>query len=153
MSFDTILVTGGAGFIGSHLVDRLLATTTSRVVVLDSFSDFYAPEIKRANVRPHLENPRYQLIQADIRNFDELHEAFAETAFEVGPWLRGGPTTVRGLADGQIGLGGAFGGNHPAGGTVGFADGSVRFLTDRIEPTVFRALLTINGGPGELIPD
>ncbi len=83
MSFETILVTGGAGFIGSHLVDRLLATTTSRVVVLDSFSDFYAPEIKRANVRPHLENPRYKLIQADIRNFDQLHEIFATTAFDA----------------------------------------------------------------------
>ncbi len=83
MNFKTILVTGGAGFIGSHLVDRLLATTTSRVVVVDSFSDFYDPEIKRANVRPHLENPRYQLIQADIRNFDRMHEIFAAISFDA----------------------------------------------------------------------
>lgn len=79
----TILVTGGAGFIGSHLVDRLLTTTTARVVVVDNFSDFYAPEIKRANVRPHLENPRYQLIQADIREFDPLHTIFATTTFDA----------------------------------------------------------------------
>jgi UDP-glucuronate 4-epimerase len=79
----TILVTGGAGFIGSHLVDRLLATTAARVVVVDSFSDFYAPAIKRANVSPHLEHPRYQLIETDIRDFDGVHPIFAQTAFDA----------------------------------------------------------------------
>jgi UDP-glucuronate 4-epimerase len=79
----TILVTGGAGFIGSHLVDRLLATTDARVVVVDSFSDFYAPAIKRANVREHLANPRYQLLEADIRAFDQLHAIFAATTFDA----------------------------------------------------------------------
>ncbi|MBL8202839.1 MAG: SDR family NAD(P)-dependent oxidoreductase [Blastocatellia bacterium] len=79
----TILVTGGAGFIGSHLVDRLLATTEARVVVVDNFSDFYAPEIKRANVRAHLENPRYQLIEADIREFERLRSIFSETPFDA----------------------------------------------------------------------
>ena len=79
----TILVTGGAGFIGSHLVDRLLATMEARVVVVDNFSDFYAPEIKRANVRAHLENPRYQLIEADIREFERLRSIFSETPFDA----------------------------------------------------------------------
>jgi UDP-glucuronate 4-epimerase len=79
----TILTTGGAGFIGSHLVDRLLATTDARVVVIDNFNDFYAPKIKRANVRPQLENPRYQLFEADIRNFDQLRAIFANTAFDA----------------------------------------------------------------------
>lgn len=94
MSFETILVTGGAGFIGSHLVDRLLATTLARIVVLDSFSDFYAPAIKRANVSAHLENPRYQLIQADIRNFDQLREVFRANSFAAIVHLAAG-TGVR----------------------------------------------------------
>jgi UDP-glucuronate 4-epimerase len=79
----TILVTGGAGFIGSHLVDRLLATTDARIVVVDSFTDFYAPEIKRANASEHLENPRYHLIPLDIRAFDSLHAIFAEANIDA----------------------------------------------------------------------
>jgi len=62
-----VLVTGGAGFIGSHLVDRLLARG-DHVVVVDDFNDFYDPEIKRANVGPHLEDPAFRLFELDIRD-------------------------------------------------------------------------------------
>src|SRR5467141_704241 len=44
-----ILVTGGAGFIGSHLVEKLLAAGHS-LAILDDFNDFYDPQIKRANI-------------------------------------------------------------------------------------------------------
>ena len=49
----SILVTGGAGFIGSHLVDNLLATNIESVTVVDDFNDFYSPDIKRQNVAAH----------------------------------------------------------------------------------------------------
>lgn len=79
---------------------------------------------------------------------------FAETDADPGPWLRGGPATVRTL-DGPaapIGLGGQFGGLHPGGGNVAFADHSVRFLSDRTSPAVLHALFTIAGGTDDPVP-
>jgi UDP-glucuronate 4-epimerase len=77
-----ILVTGGAGFIGSHLVDRLLASDVEHITVIDDFNDFYDPEIKRANIRRHLEDPRYQLVQVDIRDRAALEQALANMEFD-----------------------------------------------------------------------
>jgi UDP-glucuronate 4-epimerase len=45
-----ILITGGAGFVGSHLVEMLLVATDQPLVVLDNFNDYYDPRLKRANV-------------------------------------------------------------------------------------------------------
>jgi len=78
-----ILVTGGAGFIGSHVVDHLLSEGFWRVTVIDDFNDFYKPSIKRANVRTHSLNPAYQLIEADIRDQSMLAAVFDETKFDV----------------------------------------------------------------------
>jgi len=61
------LITGGAGFIGSHLADRLLADGW-RVTVVDNFDPFYDPAVKRRNVAPHRDNPHYRLVEADIRD-------------------------------------------------------------------------------------
>lgn len=65
------LVTGGAGFIGSHTVDRLLAGGW-RVTAVDNFDDFYDPAAKLRNIEPHHGNPRYTLVRADIRELGEL---------------------------------------------------------------------------------
>lgn len=66
-----VLVTGGAGFIGSHLVDRLLSDGLS-VTVIDDFDPFYDPAIKRRNIAAHLRHDRYRLIEADIRDATAL---------------------------------------------------------------------------------
>ncbi len=78
-----ILVTGGAGFIASHLVERLLKEDTWNVSVVDDFNDFYSPRIKRENVTPFLENPRFSLYEADIRDAEFLGEIFEENRFDV----------------------------------------------------------------------
>ena len=77
-----ILITGGAGFIGSHLVDHLLAKGGLRVTVVDDFNDFYNPSIKRENVKTHLSNPNFELIEGDIRDREALRRAFSETNFD-----------------------------------------------------------------------
>lgn len=77
-----ILVTGGAGFIGSHLVDRLLSEGEWRVSVVDDLNDFYDPAIKRANASTHEKNSKYQLFKADIRDQAALRNIFAENGFD-----------------------------------------------------------------------
>ncbi|MDQ1707259.1 MAG: UDP-glucuronate 4-epimerase [Pyrinomonadaceae bacterium] len=76
-----ILVTGGAGFIGSHLVDRLLGEGEWRVSVVDDFNDFYDPAIKQANVMRPLQNSNYHLFRADIRDASALKSIFADNSF------------------------------------------------------------------------
>ena len=77
-----LLVTGGAGFIGSHLVDRLLQTNTDQITVVDDFNNFYTPEVKRENIREHLNDPRYKLVEADIRDRATLDEIFNQNRFD-----------------------------------------------------------------------
>jgi UDP-glucuronate 4-epimerase len=67
----TVLVTGAAGFIGSHLVDQLLEDGC-QVIAIDNFDPFYSPEAKRRQIRQHLQHANYRLIEADIRDLATL---------------------------------------------------------------------------------
>lgn len=77
-----LLITGGAGFIGSHLVDRLLASNVEQITVVDDFNDFYNPSIKRDNIREHLKDPRYSIHEVDIRDRAALEQVFNASNFD-----------------------------------------------------------------------
>lgn len=71
----TFLVTGGAGFIGSHLVRQLLERQ-ARVIVVDDFNDFYDPSMKEKNVAPFSHHPGFNLVRADIRQKADMAKVF-----------------------------------------------------------------------------
>jgi len=78
-----IIVTGGAGFIGSHLVDLLLSEGNWMVTVVDDLNDFYSPAIKRENISPHTENANFRFVEADIRDVPASKKVFADGSFDV----------------------------------------------------------------------
>ena len=71
---ERVLVTGAAGFIGSHLVDTL-AARGDRVLGVDNFDDFYAPSLKRANVSAALRSGAFTLQEGDVRDASALERA------------------------------------------------------------------------------
>jgi UDP-glucuronate 4-epimerase len=76
-----VLVTGAAGFIGSTLVDRLLAEGRE-VVGFDNFDPFYPEEQKRRNLRAALESGRFRLVRGDIRDAKAVERVFADGGFD-----------------------------------------------------------------------
>ncbi|MCX6971007.1 MAG: SDR family NAD(P)-dependent oxidoreductase [Verrucomicrobia bacterium] len=75
-----ILVTGGAGFIGSHICRRLLSEGHA-VTSIDDFNDYYDPAIKRANVAAM--GGAAKVVEGDIRDRGRIQELFAEGKFET----------------------------------------------------------------------
>lgn len=67
-----ILMTGGAGFIGSNLIDLFLTNPDIQITCIDNFDTFYDIDIKKHNIADHLKKPNYKLIEVDIRNIDEM---------------------------------------------------------------------------------
>ena len=78
----TILITGAAGFIGSHLSERLLQEG-SRIICLDNLDTFYDPQIKRENLKPLLANNNFTMIEGDIRDLKLLTDIFEGNRIDI----------------------------------------------------------------------
>lgn len=78
----TYLITGGAGFIGSSLTDKLLSLGNS-VIVLDNFNDYYKTSIKHENVKNAQKNPNYKLYTGDIEQIVDVERVFQENKIDA----------------------------------------------------------------------
>jgi UDP-glucuronate 4-epimerase len=77
-----LLITGGAGFIGSHFSERMIERGNS-VVCLDNFNDYYDPVIKRRNVQPLVPHSNYSLVEGDILDAVFLRRLFDGERFDA----------------------------------------------------------------------
>src|SRR5688572_18497675 len=77
-----VLVTGGAGFIGSHLDERLLALG-HHVTCLDELNEFYDPDLKRENLRTAQEHASFRFVRGSILDADLLDHVFGESSFDA----------------------------------------------------------------------
>jgi UDP-glucuronate 4-epimerase len=82
MKSKTILVTGGAGFIGSNLVERLVKKGYF-VICLDNFNNYYDPEFKEKNIAGVINNPNFKLIRGDILDVSLLNAIFSGTQHPI----------------------------------------------------------------------
>jgi hypothetical protein len=92
--------------------------------------------------------PSFGIRLGDIKDGESTTLIAAETNWANGPWVAGGPATVRGLIPHgrpYLGEGGQFGSGHGQGSHVLFVDASVRFLPDSVNPKLFEAMATIAG--------
>lgn len=78
----TYLITGGAGFIGSTLTERLL-NEKNRVICIDNFCDYYNPKLKEKNVEEFVKNKDYLLYRIDIRNRKDVKKVFDENKIDA----------------------------------------------------------------------
>ena len=82
MNMTNILITGAAGFIGSHLSERLLQEG-SRIICLDNLDTFYDPQMKRENLKPLLANNNFTMIEGDIRDLKLLTDIFEGNRIDI----------------------------------------------------------------------
>lgn len=74
------LVTGGAGFVGSHVAEVLL-NRGEKVVIIDNFNDYYDPAVKRANIQRLGDQPNLTVVEGDIRDDQLIENLFEEHKF------------------------------------------------------------------------
>lgn len=75
--FKNILVTGGAGFIGSHVCESIM-DKSEKVICVDNFNDYYDPGIKQDNIGKLKSNPKFKLFKEDITDIKSLEKIFIE---------------------------------------------------------------------------
>ena len=78
----TYFITGGAGFIGSSLAEKLLKEG-NKVVTIDNFCDFYSPKIKENNIKDLISNPNFKIYKDDIRNREGVKRIFDENQIDI----------------------------------------------------------------------
>ena len=78
----TYFITGGAGFIGSSLAEKLL-NDGNKVVTIDNFCDFYNPKIKENNIKNLITNPNFKIYRDDIRNREGIKKIFDENQIDI----------------------------------------------------------------------
>lgn len=76
------LITGGAGFIGSSICEKLLKEN-NKIIVIDNFCDFYDPKIKENNIKDFINNPNFKLYREDIRDRQAIKRIFDENNIEI----------------------------------------------------------------------
>jgi len=77
-----IVVTGGAGFIGSHLCEKLISLG-SKIICIDSFDDFYNPVIKEDNISEVTGSNHFKLYRSDITNPTQMEKIFSENSIDM----------------------------------------------------------------------
>ena len=78
---ETILVTGGAGFIGSHVCDRLL-NMGKRVICIDNLNPYYSPKRKIKNIQHNFGHKNFSFIVLDIQKKDQLEQVFQKNKID-----------------------------------------------------------------------
>ncbi len=106
-----VLLTGAAGFIGSHVCDRLLKDGHD-VLGFDNFNAFYDPQIKDRNLASALEKPRFELVRGDITDAKLVNDTFGsfqpDRIVHLAAWAGVRPSIENPLVYQQVNLGGTM---------------------------------------------
>ena len=87
----SILITGGAGFIGSHLTQWLLRETPDELVIIDDFNAYYDPRLKRANAALLRSEKRVTIVEGDYRDLELVRRIFGERGVQAVCHMGGSP--------------------------------------------------------------